>query len=838
MPVRDLVIVESPTKAKTISRFLQGEYTIESSQGHIRDLPEKDDRAVDVANGYTPRYVIVRGKEKIVKRLQELAQQASTVWLATDEDREGEAIAWHLAEALQLDPAKTRRIVFHEITRSAIERALKSPRGIDYNLVNAQQARRILDRLVGYELSPILWRKVRSAKSAGRVQSVAVRLIVEREREIEAFEPTIAFRIRGRFRTGDGELVRAELSERLSDADQVRHLFEQLRLATYSIEDLQTKPGKKSPPAPFTTSTLQQEASRRLGLPIAKTMQLAQQLYESGYITYMRTDSVTLSDEALEAAAALISSQFGEKYHQRRQYQTKVANAQEAHEAIRPTDLTRRHIDIRDAQAQRLYELIWKRTLASQMSEAQLERTIATIAPSTTDARFVAEGEVIVFDGFLRLENEDRTEETDNEDADNTVLPPLSVGQQLEVEQILARQTFSRPPARYTEATLVRRLEELGIGRPSTYATIIARIQERGYVERKSKEGSPRSVHVVRLENGVVTEATETEVVGSEKNKLFPTPIGMLVTDFLLEHFPDVMDYQFTASVEEQFDEIARGERQWQQMLDEFYKPFHAKVEQVLQSAAKVGRRLLGTDPTTGEEITAGISRTQQLYIKRGDQFASVPEGISLDELTLEDALRYLQFPRVLGEHNGGTVTVALGRGAYVEWRSTRNANERRFANVPQELDPLTLTLDTAIELLERANQERAEMAERNQPRVLGTTSDGREVSVGVGRFGPYVRIGDEFVSIPRDRMQTLTVEEALELLSQKHQERDQRILRRFEENPNAFVIQGKSKPYLQVGKRRYWLPDAFDYQHASLDDCLAHATPATQRRTSPTRRK
>jgi len=840
MAVRNLVIVESPTKARTISRFLSKDYTIESSQGHIRDLPEKDDLAVDVVNGYQPRYVVVAGKEAIVERLRKLAQQAATIWLATDEDREGEAIAWHLAEALLLDPAKTRRIVFHEITRSAIERALQTPRGIDFNLVNAQQARRILDRLVGYELSPILWRKVRGAASAGRVQSVAVRLIVEREEEIERFVPTINYRVRGRFRTDDDALVRAELSERLETSDQVQSLLEKLVGATYTVESLETKPGKKSPPPPFTTSTLQQEASRRLGLPIAKTMQLAQQLYESGHITYMRTDSVTLSEEALAAAEALLAEQFGSGYHQRRQYQTKVANAQEAHEAIRPTDFSRRRIEGADPQAQRLYELIWKRALASQMSDAQIERTIATIAPSTTDYRFVAEGEVITFDGFLRLYTDEREEEPDSGEPDSTVLPPLAIGQRLSAEQIQARQTFSRPPARYTEATLVRRLEELGIGRPSTYATIVARIQDRGYVERKSKDGTPRQVQVFTLENGTITEITETETVGSERNKLFPTPVGVVVTKFLVAHFPNVMDYQFTASVEEQFDQIARGELQWQQMLDSFYKPFHTKVEEVLRSAAKVGYRVLGTDPTSGEEVIAGISsRTQQLYIRRGDQFASVPDGTTLDALTLKDALEYLQFPRVLGQHEGGTVSVALGRGGYyLEWRSGSTPTNRRFASLPADLDPQAVSLETAIELLERAQQERAEQRQQSQPRVIGTTDDGREVSVGIGRYGPYVRIGTEFVTLPKDRLHNVTVDEALELLEHKRQHQDQRILRRFEENPDATIVQGKTKPYLKVGSKMYWLPDGFDYHQASLEECLAQATPATKRRKSPTRRK
>lgn len=836
MGERDLLIVESPTKARTISRFLKGTFRVESSQGHVRDLPEKDNAAVDIANGYQPRYVIIPGKEEVVERLRQLAQVAPAVWLATDEDREGEAIAWHLMEALHLDPSKTKRIVFHEITQSAIERALRSPRGIDYNLVNAQQARRILDRLVGYELSPLLWQKVRGALSAGRVQSVAVRLIVERERDIQTFVPQSAYRVRARFRTADGALIRAELEERLPDADAVRDLFERLRSAIFTVASIEKKPGKKSPPPPFTTSTLQQEASRRLGLPIAKTMQLAQQLYEQGYITYMRTDSVTLSQEALDAAAATIDALFGRNYHERRQYQTKVANAQEAHEAIRPTDFQRHTISDVSQQAQQLYELIWKRALASQMKDAQLERTIATIAASTTSERFIAEGEVITFDGFLRLYVAEYEEEEDTDEIESPLLPSLTAGEILSAEQIAARQTFTRPPARYTEATLVRKLEELGIGRPSTYATIVARIQERGYVERKSKDGTPRTVHIIELADKTISERTETEIVGSERHKLFPTPIGIMVTDFLVEHFPDVMDYQFTAQVEEQFDQIARGELQWQIMLDNFYKPFHAKVEQVTESAQVVGRRSLGTDPTTGEEVVVGFNRYQQPYVRRGDQFASLPKDVSLERITLEEALYYLQFPRILGEYQGGTVSIAIGQGAYVEWR---RGNERRFATVPADQDLQKLSLAEAVALLEHAEQERTERKRQYQPRTIGTTEDGQEVAVGVGRYGPYVRVGKEFVTISKEMLDSLTVEQALALVAEKQQQEQQRILRRFEEDPDAVIVQGRTKPYLRYGSKIYWLPEGLDYMAASLQECIESATPApTRKRTRTFKRK
>ncbi|MCX7929272.1 MAG: type I DNA topoisomerase [Chlorobi bacterium] len=838
MSGRDLLIVESPTKARTISRFLGDRFVVESSQGHVRDLPEKDDNAVDVQNGFTPRYVLIPGKKKVIERLSKLASDAPAVLLATDEDREGEAIAWHLAEALGLDPQKTRRIVFHEITRSAIERALANPRGINEHLVNAQQARRILDRLVGYELSPLLWRKVKGALSAGRVQSVAVRLIVEREREIEAFVPQSSYRVQARFRTDGDELVRAELSERIAAADHVQQLLERLVGARYTVDALETKPGKKSPPAPFTTSTLQQESARRLGLSITKTMQLAQQLYEQGYITYMRTDSVTLSEEALDAAAAVINQLYGQEYHQRRQYQTKVANAQEAHEAIRPTDFSRRTLDNTELgeQAQRLYELIWKRALASQMKDAQLERTIATIAPSTVEQRFIAEGEVVTFDGFLRLYTIERDDDTESEDPESALLPLLRVGQDLSADLITARQTFTRPPARYNEATLVRKLEELGIGRPSTYATIVARIQERDYVERRTKSGTERPVHILRLEGGIISQVTETETVGSERNKLFPTQVGVFVTDFLAEHFPDVMDYQFTAQVEEQFDQIARGELQWQRMLESFYVPFHAKVEHVRESAQKVGRRHLGTDPSTGEDVFVGINRNKQPYVQRGDRFASLPVDILLEHVTLEQALYYLQFPRVLGEYNGGTVSIAMGRGAYIEWRADQN---RQFVNIPPDRDPLYLTLEEAIELLQQSEHERGERHNRMyQPRTIGTTDDGREVAVGIGRYGPYVRIGDKFVTIPKDRLDSITVEEALSELSSKQRQTEQRILRRFEENPNAMIMQGKTKPYLKVDSRLYWLPDGFDYEHATLEECLAQATLAPRTRKSSTKRR
>lgn len=827
MSARDLVIVESPTKARTIRRFLGDGYTVESSQGHVRDLPA-DKLGVEIENGFKPTYIVIAEREPILQRLRKLASDAGTILLATDEDREGEAIAWHLAEVLALDQAKTRRIVFHEITRSAIERAIANPRSIDLNLVNAQQARRILDRLVGYKLSPLVWKKVAGAPSAGRVQSVAVRLIVEREREIESFVPTVQYRLRGRFRTAAGELVRAELDRRLDDAGAARAVLTALIGATFTVESLQTKPGKKSPPPPFTTSTLQQEASRQFGMPIRVTMQIAQQLYESGYITYMRTDSVSLSEEAMAAAGETIVTLFGKRYHHRRQYQTKVANAQEAHEAIRPTDFTRRTIEGENRQAQQLYELIWKRALASQMSDAELERTIVIIAPSDVEERFIAEGEVITFDGFLRLYSDRRDEDAEGDETADSMLPTLAVGEHLQPEELWARETYARPPARYTEASLVRKLEELGIGRPSTYATIIGRIQERGYVERKSTDGTNRNVHILRLRNDVIVEEKETEVVGAERNKLFPTLIGKLVTDFLTEYFPDIVDYQFTASVEEQFDQIARGELHWQTMLDNFYKPFEQRLGEVIAHAPSVGRRYLGQDSQTGEDVYVGINRYQRLYVQRGDRFANIPSSEQLDAMTLERAHYYLQFPRMLGHHEGGEVIVAFNeRGPYIEWRTD---SARRFASVPEGVEPTSIELADAVSILEHA---RTDGQQRVQTRNIGTTLDGRPVNVGIGRFGPYVRIGDEFVSITPDQFETVTLEQALHLLEIKRQNQERRVLRRFEENPKALIVQGKTKPYLQVGKKIYWLPDGANYEQLSLDECLAIATPAKPRRSS-----
>jgi DNA topoisomerase-1 len=594
---KNLVIVESPAKAKTIEKFLGKDFKVTSSFGHIADLPSRE-LGVDVDNDFTPKYVVDTEKKSLVKKLRDLASKAETIWLASDEDREGEAISWHLAETLKLDRGKTRRIVFNSITKSAIQKAIENPRSIDYNLVNAQQARRILDRLVGYELSPVLWKKIKPGLSAGRVQSVAVRLIVEREREIEAFDPEGSFRIAAEFLTSDGNVFTARLSQNFKTQAEAREFLEELKTAEFQVTHLDRKPAKKSPAAPFTTSTLQQEASRKLFFNVSRTMQVAQRLYEAGLITYMRTDSVNLSGEAIQAAKAAILENYGDSYSKVRQYSSKSKGAQEAHEAIRPTDMNLQRPNLERDQA-RLYELIWKRTLASQMSDAQLERTEVTISNSRNGEQFIAKGEVIKFDGFLKVYMEGKDEE-DLEEQDG-MLPALSTGEKLEVNHITATQRFTRPPYRYTEASLVKKLEELGIGRPSTYAPTISTIQNRGYVEKGSIDGSPREYTQMVLEGGKIAEKTLSETVGSDKGKLVPTDIGMIVNDFLVSNFANILDYNFTAKVEKDFDNIAAGDEDWQDVLSQFYRDFHPNVADVEEHAERAsGERILGKDPDSG----------------------------------------------------------------------------------------------------------------------------------------------------------------------------------------------------------------------------------------------
>jgi DNA topoisomerase-1 len=735
----NLVIVESPAKAKTIEGFLGKDYTVRSSFGHVRDLV-KNDKAIDIQNDFSPRYEVSEEKTKVVDELRRLAKKAKTVWLATD-------ISWHLFESLELKKANTKRIVFHEITKKAIRDAVDNPRFIDMHLVDAQQARRILDRLVGFELSPVLWKKVKPSLSAGRVQSVAVRLIVERERDIEAFNSQSAFRVIALFRVkdkkGNAASLKAELPHRFpQEADAIAFL-QKLSDASFQIDNLEVRPGKKSPAAPFTTSTLQQEASRKLGFSVAQTMVVAQRLYESGKITYMRTDSVNLSQLALDAAKDTISRQFGKQYVHTRQYRTKSANAQEAHEAIRPTYMENNTVD-GDAAERRLYELIWKRTVASQMADAQLERTIVSISNSRTKDIFTATGEVIRFDGFLRVYMEGTDDE--GEENESGLLPPLDIGQKLELDNITATEKYSSPPARYTEASLVKKLEELGIGRPSTYAPTISTVQKRGYVIKEDRMGKERNFSVATLRNGDVTSEVKTETYGSEKSKMFPSDIGTVVTDFLVANFPAIMDYNFTATVEEEFDEIANGQLQWTKMLKKFYGPFHKSVEQTEKHSERAtGERILGKDPQTGRQVSARIGRfgpLVQIAAKSEDdkpQYAKLRSGQRLETITLEEALDLFKMPRNLGEYEGEEVVIGIGRfGPYVRHGSS-------FASLSKEDDPYTVDLERSIDVIEAKRQ-----AEREK--IIKVFKERSDVQVLKGRWGPYLVVDGGNYRIPKDK--------------------------------------------------------------------------------------
>ena len=743
---KNLVIVESPAKAKTIEKFLGKDYEVLSSYGHIRDLRKKD-FSIDVNNHFEPQYEIPADKKKLVAHLKEEAAKAETVWLASDEDREGEAIAWHLYEVLELKPEHTRRIVFHEITKNAILRAIENPRQIDLNLVDAQQARRILDRIVGFELSPVLWRKVKPALSAGRVQSVAVRLIAEREREIQAFHSEAAYRVTAVFPVPDanGKLVemKAELEHRFKTKEEARRFLESCKDATFTIRDIATRPLKKSPAPPFTTSTLQQEAARKLGFSVAQTMMVAQSLYESGHITYMRTDSVNLSKLAINAARETITAKMGERYLHSRHFTTKTKGAQEAHEAIRPTYMENVKIEA-TAQERRLYDLIWKRTLASQMAEAELEKTTVTIGLSNTGEEFTAVGEVVKFEGFLRVYRESHDDEAESDDVAG-LLPPLTQGQTLDYSNVTATERFTLQPPRYTEASLVRKLEELGIGRPSTYAPTISTIQQREYVVKGEKPGKERKYDVLTLEKGKdITEDTRTELTGAEKSKLLPTDIGMVVNDFLTEYFPDILDYNFTATIEKQFDEIAEGETKWTTVLDRFYRQFHPSVEKTLaaKNEHKAGERLLGTDPASGKPVSVKIGRFGPVVqIGSADdgekpRFSRLEKGMSIETITLDEALKLFRLPRTLGEYDGAEIKVSSGRyGPYAQWKTM-------FASLPQGTDPLTVTLDEAVALIK-------EKQEAEAKRHIKKFDEEPELEIMNGRYGPYIAYKGSNYKIP-----------------------------------------------------------------------------------------
>ncbi len=762
---KNLLIVESPAKAKTIEKILGEDFEVKSCYGHIRDL-KKEEMGIDIKNNYKPTYIIPEDKEKVVKELKQIAKKSGEVWLATDEDREGEAISWHLCEVLGLDPEKTKRIVFHEITKPAIRSAVDKPRTVDMNLVNAQQARRILDRIVGFELSPVLWRKmsVKNNLSAGRVQSVAVRIIAEREREINAFTPTSTFRIEALFSakdvSGKSVIFSAE-GKKYQNAEGAESFLQSCLNAEYTVADIQVKPGKKTPPAPFTTSTLQQEASRKLGYSVARTMILAQKLYESGKITYMRTDSVNLSDTAMEDITGNIKSQYGAKYVQPRKFKNKNESAQEAHEAIRPTYMETTSVD--DSDLKRLYELIWKRTMASQMSDAELERTTAKISISTNKEELSAQGEVLKFDGFLKVYMEDKDEEDINEDEREGMLPPLTVNQKLPLKEMRATERFSRPLPRYTEASLVKKLEELGIGRPSTYAPTIATILKRGYVEKRDKEGIKRAFRIIKLKDNKIEKQTDEENTGAEKSKLFPTDLGLVVTDFLKQYFDDIMDYDFTARIEMDFDEVAAGNLKWSKMIDDFYTPFKKDVDHTIENAERVkGERELGIDPVSAKKVVARMGR-YGLMVQIGDvndeekpRFAKLKNTQSIETISYDEAMELFKLPRTLGQFEDTDVAVNIGRfGPYI-------AHDKKFYSLSKDYDPYTITLEEAAPIIvekRTAKEERTiKIFEKEKIQVLR------------GPYGPYIKQGLRNFKIPKeqqDKAAELELEEVKKLIEE-----------------------------------------------------------------------
>jgi DNA topoisomerase-1 len=785
---KNLVIVESPAKAKTIEGYLGKEFKVASSMGHVRDLP-KGSGAIDIENNFEPTYEVSPDKKEVISKLKKLAEDAQTVYLASDEDREGEAISWHLKEVLDLTDAKTRRIVFTEITKKAILNSLQSPRGIDIDLVNAQQARRVLDRLVGYELSPILWKKIKTGLSAGRVQSVAVRLIVDREREISDFEAKSSFKVSAVFDLGNGKTLVAELSDRFDTEEEAMKFLESCKGAKFTITDLQTRPSKRSPAPPFTTSTLQQEAARKLGFSVIQTMMVAQKLYEAGKISYMRTDSVNLSDEAREGAKNQIHAAFGKDYFQPRQYKTKSSSAQEAHEAIRPTDFSIMDPGM-DRNASRLYELIWKRAIASQMADAELEKTTATIGISTNPRTLTATGEVVKFEGFLKVYME--SDDDDDEEENSKVLPPLSIGQNLSLDELVARQVFTRHPPRYTEASLVKKLEELGIGRPSTYAPTITTVQKRGYVVKEAREGVERKYKVLTLKDNSISNVVDTEITGAEKNKLFPTNTAMVVNDFLVDHFPDITDFSFTSEIEQEFDEIASGKLDWKKMIDNFYRPFHKKVsatEKVERSS--VGKtRELGVDPKTGKNVYAKLGKFGA-YAQIGEnpddsgvgekpKFASLRPGQFIENITLADALELFKMPRDLGLFEDKPVVVNIGRfGPYV-------LHDKKFVSIPKDIDPYDITPEQSIELIKAKR-----ISDANK--TIKLFDENPDVQILNGRFGPYIKAGKKNVKIPKGKdPKELTLQECLTLAENAPEKRG-RFGARKTEAPKAEATKEKS---------------------------------------------
>jgi len=813
---KNLLIVESPAKAKTIEKILGKDFQVKSCFGHIRDL-QKAGMGIDMEKNYEPTYIVPPEKEKVVRDLKGLAKKSDEVWLATDEDREGEAISWHLCEVLGLDPRKTKRIVFNEITRPAIKAAVDNPRKVDMNLVMAQQARRVLDRIVGFELSPVLWRKIsmRNNLSAGRVQSVAVRLIAEREREINAFTSLSSFKVEGLFTANDvgGKPVTFSAEgKKQNSAEDAESFLKSCIGATYTVGDIQVRPGKRSPAPPFTTSTLQQEASRKLGYGVSRTMLLAQKLYESGKITYMRTDSVNLSNTALGDLTNTIKEMYGEQYHQFRKYKTKNEAAQEAHEAIRPTYMS--NTTVEDTDCQKLYELIWKRTMACQMADAETEKTTAKIDISTNGEQLTAQGEVLKFDGFLKVYREDRDEDDLAEEEQEGMLPPLTVGQKLPLTEMKAVERFSRAAPRFTEASLVKKLEELGIGRPSTYAPTISTILKRGYVEKRDKEGVKRDYRVFVLKKDNITQLTESENTGAEKSKLFPTDLGLVVTDFLTQYFDDIMDYSFTARIEEEFDEVAEGKMKWHKMIDDFYLPFKKDVDKTIETAERAkGERELGIDPITGKRVLARMGRYGPM-VQMGEildeeekpHFAALKRDQSIETITLEEALDLFKLPLTLGEYEGEQVYVNAGRfGPYVKFGEA-------FISLPRGEDPLEVDLERAIELIKEKQKADAPIA----------NYDGKPVTKGKGRFGPYIKWNDMFINVPRRyNHDNLSQADINELVAAKIKKEANRYLQHWPEEKIS-VENARWGPLVKFGKKIVRIPKKSDDTKYSADELKA----------------
>lgn len=806
---KNLVIVESPAKAKTIEKFLGKDYHLASSYGHISDLPSKE-IGVDVEKNFKPKYIVNKDKKDIVSKLRKLAKSSEMVWLASDEDREGEAIAWHLSEALNLKPENTKRIVFHEITKSAIDKAIQNPREIDYHLVNAQQARRILDRLVGYELSPILWRKVKGGLSAGRVQSVSVRLIVEREREIIDFNAEASYRLDAEFSTKDGASFKAKLAKNLPSKQAAKAFLEKNIGADFTVNELTTKPAKKSPAPPFTTSTLQQEAARKLYFPVGKTMSLAQRLYEAGHITYMRTDSVNLSNEAKKGAKQEICSTYGEKYHKERTYKSGSKGAQEAHEAIRPTNFAV-HQTGAEYDQKRLYELIWKRAIASQMSDAELERTSVKIDANTHDQSFTARGEMIQFEGFLKVYLEGKDEEDEEQSG---ILPRMKEGDTLLNKYIQATERFTRPPSRYTEASLVKKLEELGIGRPSTYAPTISTIQNRKYVEKGQIDGKERKYNQFTLTKNSIKEKVLSEMVGSDKGKLVPTDVGMVVNDFLVEHFSGVLDFNFTAELEEDFDKIAEGNKEWTQVLQSFYAKFHPRVKDVEKNAEReVGERVLGTDPKSGKPVSARLGKygaMVQIGSVEDDEkpkFAGLRPSQTLQSITFEEAMDLFRLPKELGEYKGETVESNVGRfGPYVRFG-------KKFVSLEKDEDPLDITFDRAVELIKAKE-------EADKPVY---TYKGEGVQKGVGRFGPFLKWNDMFINVSKKYdFDNLTSNDIESLIEEKLQKEKDKLIHHWESEGIKVEKARWGRFKVSKGKIKIELPKTTDAEALSLDEVKA----------------